>query len=190
MCIRPLFHNHWLWECCLLCLSTKWLTFPSGELHKRTDIIKSLMRKVKTLESNQAECQTALQKTQQQLQEMAQKATHSTLLSEDLEVGFNFWWTLLVWILGFSYRKLNFKCPQLKAAVMEAWIVCSVRLSPVFGLPPAQLHSIALCWDEVSSQSIHIKGLLCALEPLSIWTTMGYFRKPFSNSEIRTFKFG
>ncbi|XP_021019563.1 coiled-coil domain-containing protein 62 isoform X2 [Mus caroli] len=56
-----------------------------GELHKRTDIIKSLMKKVKTLESNQAECQTALQKTQQQLQEMAQKATHSTLLSEDLE---------------------------------------------------------------------------------------------------------
>ncbi|GAB1290175.1 Coiled-coil domain-containing protein 62 [Apodemus speciosus] len=56
-----------------------------GELHKRTDIIKSLMRKVKTLESNQTECQTALQKTQQQLQEMAQKATHSALLSEDLE---------------------------------------------------------------------------------------------------------
>ncbi|XP_017453948.1 coiled-coil domain-containing protein 62 isoform X3 [Rattus norvegicus] len=56
-----------------------------GELHKRTDIIKSLMKKVKTLESNQMECQTALQKTQQQLQEMAQKATHSALLSEDLE---------------------------------------------------------------------------------------------------------
>ncbi|KAH0502265.1 Coiled-coil domain-containing protein 62 [Microtus ochrogaster] len=56
-----------------------------GELHKRTDIIKSLMKKVKLLESNQAECQTALQKTQQQLQEMAQKATHSALLSEDLE---------------------------------------------------------------------------------------------------------
>ncbi|XP_038201697.1 coiled-coil domain-containing protein 62 [Arvicola amphibius] len=56
-----------------------------GELHKRTDIIKSLMKKVKVLESNQAECQTALQKTQQQLQEMAQKATHSALLSEDLE---------------------------------------------------------------------------------------------------------
>ncbi|XP_078193690.1 coiled-coil domain-containing protein 62 isoform X8 [Callithrix jacchus] len=31
------------------------------------------------------ECQTALQKTQLQLQEMAQKATHSSLLSEDLE---------------------------------------------------------------------------------------------------------
>ncbi|XP_028621819.1 coiled-coil domain-containing protein 62 isoform X2 [Grammomys surdaster] len=56
-----------------------------GELHKRTDIIKSLMKKVKTLESNQTECQTALQKTQHQLQEMAQKATHSALLSEDLE---------------------------------------------------------------------------------------------------------
>ncbi|CAH7241825.1 Ccdc62 [Phodopus roborovskii] len=56
-----------------------------GELHKRTDIIKSLMKKVKVLESNQVECQTALQKTQQQLQEMAQKATHSALLSEDLE---------------------------------------------------------------------------------------------------------
>ncbi|XP_028741661.1 coiled-coil domain-containing protein 62 isoform X2 [Peromyscus leucopus] len=56
-----------------------------GELHKRTDIIKSLMKKVKMLESNQIECQTALQKTQQQLQEMAQKATHSALLSEDLE---------------------------------------------------------------------------------------------------------
>lgn len=48
------------------------------------------MKKVKVLESNQVECQTALQKTQQQLQEMAQKATHSALLSEDLEVGFNF----------------------------------------------------------------------------------------------------
>uniref|UniRef100_A0A8C6QM68 Coiled-coil domain containing 62 n=1 Tax=Nannospalax galili TaxID=1026970 RepID=A0A8C6QM68_NANGA len=56
-----------------------------GELNKRTDIIKSLMKKVKVLESNQIECQTALQKTQQQLQEMAQKATHSALLSEDLE---------------------------------------------------------------------------------------------------------
>nr|KAF6464358.1 coiled-coil domain containing 62 [Rousettus aegyptiacus] len=59
-----------------------------GELHKRTEIIKSLTKKVKTLESNQIECQTVLQKTQLQLQEMAQKATHSSLLSEDLEVGF------------------------------------------------------------------------------------------------------
>ncbi|XP_014642637.1 PREDICTED: coiled-coil domain-containing protein 62 isoform X2 [Ceratotherium simum simum] len=56
-----------------------------GELHKRTEIIRSLTKKVKTLESNQIECQTALQKTQLQLQEMVQKATHSSLLSEDLE---------------------------------------------------------------------------------------------------------
>uniref|UniRef100_A0A8C9GMF9 Coiled-coil domain containing 62 n=1 Tax=Piliocolobus tephrosceles TaxID=591936 RepID=A0A8C9GMF9_9PRIM len=56
-----------------------------GELHKRTEIIRSLTKKVKSLESNQMECQTALQKTQLQLQEMAQKATHSSLLSEDLE---------------------------------------------------------------------------------------------------------
>ncbi|XP_055987387.1 coiled-coil domain-containing protein 62 [Sorex fumeus] len=56
-----------------------------GELHKRTDIIRSLTKKVKSLESNQIECQAALQKTQLQLQEMAQKATHSSLLSEDLE---------------------------------------------------------------------------------------------------------
>ncbi|XP_054551366.1 coiled-coil domain-containing protein 62 isoform X2 [Talpa occidentalis] len=56
-----------------------------GELHKRTEIIRSLTKKVKTLESNQMECQTALQKTQLQLQEMVQKATHSSLLSEDLE---------------------------------------------------------------------------------------------------------
>ncbi|XP_029072664.1 coiled-coil domain-containing protein 62 isoform X1 [Monodon monoceros] len=56
-----------------------------GELHKRTEIIRSLTKKVKTLESNQIECQSTLQKTQLQLQEMAQKATHSTLLSEDLE---------------------------------------------------------------------------------------------------------
>ena len=61
---------------------------PSGELHKRTEIIRSLTKKVKTLESNHIECQSTLQKTQLQLQEMAQKATHSTLLSEDLEVGF------------------------------------------------------------------------------------------------------
>jgi len=57
----------------------------SSELHKRTEIIRSLTKKVKTLESNQIECQTVLQKTQLQLQEMAQKATHSSLLSEDLE---------------------------------------------------------------------------------------------------------
>ncbi|XP_053525896.1 coiled-coil domain-containing protein 62 isoform X2 [Artibeus jamaicensis] len=56
-----------------------------GELHKRTEIIRSLTKKVKTLEASQVECQTALQKTQLQLQEMAQKATHSSLLSEDLE---------------------------------------------------------------------------------------------------------
>ncbi|XP_019656352.1 coiled-coil domain-containing protein 62 isoform X4 [Ailuropoda melanoleuca] len=56
-----------------------------GELHKRTEIIRSLTKKVKTLESNQIECQTVLQKTQLQLQEMVQKATHSSLLSEDLE---------------------------------------------------------------------------------------------------------
>ncbi|XP_007189655.1 coiled-coil domain-containing protein 62 isoform X3 [Balaenoptera acutorostrata] len=56
-----------------------------GELHKRTEIIRSLTKKVKTLESNHIECQSTLQKTQLQLQEMAQKATHSTLLSEDLE---------------------------------------------------------------------------------------------------------
>ncbi|KAM9747838.1 coiled-coil domain-containing protein 62 [Dama dama] len=56
-----------------------------GELHKRTEIIKSLTKKVKSLESNQIECQSTLQKTQLQLQEMAQKATHSSLLSEDLE---------------------------------------------------------------------------------------------------------
>lgn len=62
------------------------LTLPSGELHKRTEIIRSLTKKVKVLESGQLECQTVLQKTQLQLQEMAQKATHSALLSEDLEV--------------------------------------------------------------------------------------------------------
>ncbi|XP_057348410.1 coiled-coil domain-containing protein 62 isoform X4 [Manis pentadactyla] len=56
-----------------------------GELHKRTEIIRSLTKKVKTLESNQIECQTALHKTQLQFQEMTQKATHSSLLSEDLE---------------------------------------------------------------------------------------------------------
>ncbi|XP_045390879.1 coiled-coil domain-containing protein 62 [Lemur catta] len=56
-----------------------------GELHKRTEIIRSLVKKVKTLESNQTECQTSLQKTQLQLQEMVQKATHSSLLAEDLE---------------------------------------------------------------------------------------------------------
>ncbi|XP_047418714.1 coiled-coil domain-containing protein 62 isoform X4 [Sciurus carolinensis] len=56
-----------------------------GELQKRTEIIKSLTKKVKVLESNQTECQIVLQKTQLQLQEMAQKATHSSLLSEDLE---------------------------------------------------------------------------------------------------------
>ncbi|XP_012518860.1 PREDICTED: coiled-coil domain-containing protein 62 [Propithecus coquereli] len=56
-----------------------------AELHKRTEIIRSLMKKVKTLESNQIECQTSLQKTQLQLQEMVQKATHSSLLAEDLE---------------------------------------------------------------------------------------------------------
>uniref|UniRef100_A0ABI7YNC0 Coiled-coil domain containing 62 n=1 Tax=Felis catus TaxID=9685 RepID=A0ABI7YNC0_FELCA len=56
-----------------------------GELHKRTEIIRSLTKKVKTLESNQTEYQAALQKTQLQLQEMAQKATHASLLSEDLE---------------------------------------------------------------------------------------------------------
>ncbi|XP_048641437.1 coiled-coil domain-containing protein 62 [Marmota marmota marmota] len=61
------------------------MKFPPGELHKRTEIIKSLTKKVKVLESNQTECQTVLQKTQLQLQEMAQKATHSSLLSEDLE---------------------------------------------------------------------------------------------------------
>ncbi|XP_048199010.1 coiled-coil domain-containing protein 62 isoform X11 [Perognathus longimembris pacificus] len=56
-----------------------------GELQKRSEIIKSLMRKVKVLESNQSECQSTLRKTQLQLQEMIQKATHSSLLSEDLE---------------------------------------------------------------------------------------------------------
>ncbi|XP_051693766.2 coiled-coil domain-containing protein 62 isoform X2 [Oryctolagus cuniculus] len=56
-----------------------------GELQKRTEIIRSLSKKVKALESSQAECQAALQRTQLQLQEMAQKATHSSLLSEDLE---------------------------------------------------------------------------------------------------------
>ncbi|XP_006894761.1 PREDICTED: coiled-coil domain-containing protein 62 [Elephantulus edwardii] len=56
-----------------------------GELHKRSEIIRSLIKKVKALESNQNESQMNLQKTQQQLQEMAQKATHAALLSEDLE---------------------------------------------------------------------------------------------------------
>ncbi|XP_075852627.1 coiled-coil domain-containing protein 62 [Microcebus murinus] len=56
-----------------------------GELQKRTEIIRSLMKKVKILESNQIECQTSLQKTQLQLQEMVQRATHSSLLAEDLE---------------------------------------------------------------------------------------------------------
>ncbi|KAM4827551.1 coiled-coil domain-containing protein 62 isoform 2-T2 [Thomomys bottae] len=56
-----------------------------AELQKRSEIIKSLMKKVKILESNQSECQANLRKTQLQLQEMVQKATHSSLLSEDLE---------------------------------------------------------------------------------------------------------
>ncbi|XP_054449938.1 coiled-coil domain-containing protein 62 [Pteronotus mesoamericanus] len=57
-----------------------------GELHKRTEIIRSLTKKVKALEASQLERQSALQKTQLQLQETAQKAAHSSLLSEDLEV--------------------------------------------------------------------------------------------------------
>ncbi|XP_045152752.1 coiled-coil domain-containing protein 62 isoform X2 [Echinops telfairi] len=56
-----------------------------GELHKRSEIIRSLTKKVKSLETNQNDCQVTLQKTQQQLQEMAQRATHASLLSEDLE---------------------------------------------------------------------------------------------------------
>ncbi|XP_077015820.1 coiled-coil domain-containing protein 62 isoform X1 [Tamandua tetradactyla] len=60
-----------------------------GELHKRSEIIRSLTKKVKILESNQKECQAVLQKTQLQLQEMAQKATHASLLSEDLEARNN-----------------------------------------------------------------------------------------------------
>nr|XP_012379711.1 coiled-coil domain-containing protein 62 isoform X15 [Dasypus novemcinctus] len=60
-----------------------------GELHKRSEIIRSLTKKIKILESNQSECQMVLQKTQLQLQEMAQRATHASLLSEDLEARNN-----------------------------------------------------------------------------------------------------
>ena len=56
-----------------------------GERHERPEIMRLLGETVKTCESSQMECQTALQKTQPQLKEVVQKATHSSHLSGDLE---------------------------------------------------------------------------------------------------------
>ncbi|XP_043833522.1 coiled-coil domain-containing protein 62 [Dromiciops gliroides] len=56
-----------------------------NELHKRSDVIRTLTKRIKTLESQQNDHQEVLQTAQHQLQEMAQKATHASVICEDLE---------------------------------------------------------------------------------------------------------
>ncbi|XP_027709354.1 coiled-coil domain-containing protein 62 isoform X2 [Vombatus ursinus] len=56
-----------------------------NELHKRSEIIRTLTKKIKTLESQQNDHQEVLQTAQQQLQEMSQKATQASFTCEDLE---------------------------------------------------------------------------------------------------------
>ncbi|XP_068937779.1 coiled-coil domain-containing protein 62 [Petaurus breviceps papuanus] len=56
-----------------------------NELHKRGEVIRTLTKRIKILESQQNDHQEVLQTAQQQLQEMAQKATHSSFICEDLE---------------------------------------------------------------------------------------------------------
>ncbi|XP_036592445.1 coiled-coil domain-containing protein 62 [Trichosurus vulpecula] len=56
-----------------------------NELHKRSEVIRTLTKRIKTLESQQNDHQEVLQTAQQQLQEMAQKATHASFICEDLE---------------------------------------------------------------------------------------------------------
>ncbi|XP_007489961.1 coiled-coil domain-containing protein 62 isoform X1 [Monodelphis domestica] len=55
------------------------------ELHKRSEIVRTLTKRIKTLESQQNDHQEALQTAQLQLQEMVQKATHASVVCEDLE---------------------------------------------------------------------------------------------------------
>ncbi|XP_074154706.1 coiled-coil domain-containing protein 62 isoform X2 [Sminthopsis crassicaudata] len=56
-----------------------------NELHKRSEIIRTLTKRIKCLESQQNDHQDVLQTAQQQLQEMAQKATQASVICEDLE---------------------------------------------------------------------------------------------------------
>ncbi|XP_072456701.1 coiled-coil domain-containing protein 62 isoform X2 [Notamacropus eugenii] len=56
-----------------------------NEVHKRSEVIRTLTKRIKTLESQQNDHQEVLQTAQQQLQEMAQKATNATFICEDLE---------------------------------------------------------------------------------------------------------
>nr|XP_020825830.1 coiled-coil domain-containing protein 62 isoform X2 [Phascolarctos cinereus] len=56
-----------------------------NELHKRSEVIRALTKKIKTLESQQNDHQEVLQTAQQQLQEMSQKATQASFTCEDLE---------------------------------------------------------------------------------------------------------
>ncbi|XP_074061595.1 coiled-coil domain-containing protein 62 isoform X2 [Macrotis lagotis] len=56
-----------------------------NELHKRGEVIRTLSKRIKSLESQQNDHQEVLQSAQQQLQEMAQKAAHASVICEDLE---------------------------------------------------------------------------------------------------------
>ncbi|XP_051828665.1 coiled-coil domain-containing protein 62 isoform X1 [Antechinus flavipes] len=56
-----------------------------NELHKRSEVIRTLTKRIKSLECQQNDHQDVLQTAQQQLQEMAQKATQASVICEDLE---------------------------------------------------------------------------------------------------------
>lgn len=61
--------------------------FFSDELNKRNEIIKSLTKRLKFLESQQNDSKTTFENTQQKFKELSQKVTDATVHCQALEVG-------------------------------------------------------------------------------------------------------
>lgn len=61
--------------------------FFLDELNKRNDIIKSLTKKLKLLESQQSDSKAICEITQQKFKELSQKLIDVTLHCQGLEVG-------------------------------------------------------------------------------------------------------
>ncbi|XP_035196245.1 coiled-coil domain-containing protein 62 isoform X2 [Oxyura jamaicensis] len=83
----------------------------NNELNKRNDIIKSLTKKLKLLESQQSDSKMICEITQQKFEELSQKLTHVTLHCQGLEEENQ--------ILRCSVLKLSAKKGQLQAREQE-----------------------------------------------------------------------
>lgn len=89
------------------------------ELHKRNEIIKTLTRRLKFLESQQSDCKATLEETHQQLQELSRKASDTSLHRQALQEENQ--------ALSHSVMELSNKVGQLQAREQELLTMLNLK---------------------------------------------------------------